>query len=707
MRAWLVPATAAMAVVSGVGCGAPAAMAQGAEPPLAAGDLSPSQQRTVHTHRWVLLNPSADIPLDLRETAAVELLDMQVQPAIAVLDEGLRGGQPVVMGAIITSLETAHVLPPSLLEPLLLALQTSEVDIVQRLAALLPRYGRTALDAVAAAAADTGLAASARVGPLLALGYFEGRESINALMTVLAGTPRSSREIIDATCQSLERLTNERFGADPDRWKTWWARHKDDADQNPPELMGELRDRIEELEKRLREQEAQIDTMAQRYVDELRKNFMALAAAEQYAELQTLLVDVYTQVRRFAVSRVERLMRDSELPPDDIQQQLAARVSDSGESPELRVSAARLLSALSYPEIPELVAAALAETTDGATAASYLDILASQAPASSLDAVLAWISDQQASGAAADVLWGLVQADRVPADRMPGVTYLAVEQMSETPSPELARLFAAIAPVGELDRVRLILGDVAQADAMRSAVADGLAFRGDDATLRLHAGDPAVYPKLVGLISRGASTLDTLGDLTALGPLEPHEQLWIDSVQHIASGLPADQLLAADDVLQGVPLFDESMRAGILQPAADLPNDSLEVPIRDPLLIRLASLRLSLQDATAAHGLYERLDPASLTVELLPSRFRAAALAGQYDFAASLDPDDMSWVRLLAAVADQDTDAAVPLRDEILRRFADTMTPEAAAIFAEANGKLPAQPSTDPTVIAQPSNGGD
>ena len=37
---------------------------------------------------------------------------------------------------------------------------------------------------------------------------------------------------------------------------------------------------------------------------------MALAAAEQYTELQTLLVDDLTPVRRFAMSRIERLMAD-------------------------------------------------------------------------------------------------------------------------------------------------------------------------------------------------------------------------------------------------------------------------------------------------------------------------------------------------------------------------------------------------------------
>ena len=88
------------------------------------------------------------------------------------------------------------------------------------------------------------------------------------------------------------------------------------------------------------------DQLNTRLVETLRELFVRLSNEEQLQRLPNLLDDELPAVRRFALDRVDRRVRDGEWVPVSIQDRLVARLADERELLDLRLSAAQLLSHL-------------------------------------------------------------------------------------------------------------------------------------------------------------------------------------------------------------------------------------------------------------------------------------------------------------------------------------------------------------------------
>ncbi|MHC4414107.1 MAG: coiled-coil domain-containing protein [Planctomycetota bacterium] len=635
-----------------------------------------------------VLNPSGDIDPQTRRHAAQELIAMDATEAIDALDEALRSGEPPVVGAVIDAMELSAQPVPGLLPAAVATLQEAQGETLEKLSLLLPRYGPQALDLVAQYAHNRDLPPARRLGPIHALAKFRSRESAVQLMALLDQERAAPPEITAAAGKSLEGLTGLPYGTDAQEWRRWWEKLKDEPIEDWLRIMvTHLSARTTELEQQIQQNKQANHVTAERLAQTLRELFLALSVEDQLDRLPELLGDDLTPVREFAVGRVERRLRDSERVPSPVQDKLAERVRDRTEVPALRLSAARLLNDLQYPATADLVAAAVAEETDQVIAASYLEILAKRPAPSGLDPILLWINDPEAGESAADALWAMITRDIIDEERLPTTRRAARAAFEWRGTAAHAKLLGAL---GEREDQARVEGLLDAADpGLRRAAAEGLAWAGARDPLLQRAGDEEVYPFAVRVLAQGPADLSTLRSLAELAPPEAHREQWAQAVEAVAGKLfPAD-LLATDEMLASFGHVDLRLRAAVLARVTDLPPEAAPADLRAALVARLAEIRIALGEFTLAYELGQRLQGVPLTSALTQLKFRAAALAGHYEEAAALNGDALAWVLLLSEIAQEHPDAAVAVREEILRQFEEQLVGEAKVIFDAASERLP------------------
>ncbi len=654
-------------------------------------DLTTRQRRQIEIFQSILLSSSSvDVAPETRRSAAEELIAMRIAPATSILAQALGSDSEAPVIAVIEAMEASSDPVAGLLATVITTLQTGSPEIAERLSSLLLRYGQPALQQTGAAALNRDSPTASRLGPITALGSFQSRESAGYLMTLLERDPPESPQVVAKACNSLERLTGFSFGSDADQWRTWWAEHKDEPLEDWLRIMLEqLRTRVAELEQQSQQLRRDNDATAQRVVDGYRDLFVILPPEDQFARLETLLSDALTPVRQFAVDRVERLLRDSELAPVQVQDKLAERLADAGELGGLRLSAARLLNDLNYPRTGELVGAALAAESDAARAAGYLEILAKRPSPEALAVLMRWLAVAQTTTSAADTLWALVSSAALDETALGQLRPEAHRAASQYVTPAHVRLLAGIGR--DIDREGIEKWLDSDDVAIRSAAAQGLSWAGVLEPLQQRAADEAIYPHRINLLARGAVDLATLRELVRVAPPQSHQQMWMVAMTGFFSKLLPGQMLQGDDLLASFEHVDQTLRVAALARAAQLPDDALPADQRAALFLRLAELWLATGNAQSAHDLLVRIDEASAPLNLAQLRFRAAALSGHYDTAAGLNNDAAVWVVLLTELAESDAVAAVRLRDEIQRRFEGAFDEQTQAAFDAVNRRLPGQ----------------
>ncbi|MCH8824462.1 MAG: hypothetical protein IH984_13260 [Planctomycetes bacterium] len=622
-----------------------------------------------------------------RQSAAEELIAMKIPQAFAVLTAALGSDQEPVVIAVINALDSAAEPVTELLPAAISTLQNGSPTVVSRLSIVLPRYGNSALKQVADATLDARAASAQRLGPISALGSFRSRESAGYLMQLLERQPTEPQDILNGVCDSLQKLTGLPHGRNVNRWRTWWAEHKNEPYEDWLRIMVQrLSSRITQLEQQAQQQQTSLDDAAKRIAEAERELFVRLSPQEQFVRLQQLLGEPWTDVRQFAVDRVERLLRDSEIPPVDVQDKLAQRLADPGESPTLRVSTARLLNDLNYTSTAELVVAVLAHETDPSRAAAYLEILYKRPTIEGFELAVKWLSHTDAKSAAADALWALVINGSLNQDQLTKVSVAIRQTLGEDVQVSGARLLAGLGQ--QPDGAQLETWLNSDDPLLRSAVAEGLAHAKIIDPLRQHAADEAVFPYLVKLLSRGPYDVATLRELAALVAPTAQNQMWTTTLVTFSSKLPANLMLQADDVLIGITHIDETLRGIILSRGAQLSENALSADERWPLFMRLSELWIVTGKYQQAHDLLLRIDKTVTLPNLAQLRFKAAALANQYELAFGMAGDSATWVKLLSETVEADPQVAARLRDEISRRFADGLDEQTKAMFDAANAKI-------------------
>lgn len=625
------------------------------------------RQRQLEVFDSTVRNPSTDIDAQTRRQAAEELIAMDEPDATERLIAALGCDEPVVIHAVIEAMELSPNPVPGLLPAAVGTLHDASDANREKLSLILPRYGRPALDLVAQHAQDSEATPAQRIGPIYALASFRSRESAEKLMTILDGQEPAPPEVINATCQSLERLTGLPYGSAPGEWRRWWDTLKDQPiEQWLRIVVDHLSKRTTELEGQIQQQRRERDVIATRLAEEKRRYFQTLLVEEQLRELPLLLSDALAPLRRFAMRRVERILRDSERVPEPVRERLVERLEDPAEVPQLRLTAAQLLSDLDYPETAELITAALDAERDKEIIRGYLEILAKRPTRANLDPILAWLDDPIAGEAAAGALWSVISKGILEPESLPAARTAARAAFESWPTAAHGRLLAAIGEPKDYAHLEALLDN---ADAgMRQAVAQGLAWAGARDLLVVRADREELFPFAVGVLASGEADLKTFELLARLKAPPAHTKQWERAVVGLAHRLDAAELLAADDLLATMAHVSLRLRAEALGQVAD-PASGDSLAHRAPILVRLADLQLGTGDYEGAYQTTLKLADSPVTAALAQLKFRAALLAQRFDEASTLSAAPRVWVNMFQQLAADQPRVAEALATEIERRF--------------------------------------
>lgn len=625
------------------------------------------RQRQLEVFDSTVRNPSTDIDAQTRRQAAEELIAMDEPDATERLIAALGCDEPVVIHAVIEAMELSPNPVPGLLPAAVGTLHDASDANREKLSLILPRYGRPALDLVAQHAQDSEATPAQRIGPIYALASFRSRESAEKLMTILDGQEPAPPEVINATCQSLERLTGLPYGSAPGEWRRWWDTLKDQPiEQWLRIVVDHLSKRTTELEGQIQQQRRERDVIATRLAEEKRRYFQTLLVEEQLRELPLLLSDALAPLRRFAMRRVERILRDSERVPEPVRERLVERLEDPAEVPQLRLTAAQLLSDLDYPETAELITAALDAERDKEIIRGYLEILAKRPTRANLDPILAWLDDPIAGEAAAGALWSVISKGILEPESLPAARAAARAAFESWPTAAHGRLLAAIGEPKDYAHLEALLDN---ADAgMRQAVAQGLAWAGARDLLVVRADREELFPFAVGVLASGEADLKTFELLARLKAPPAHTKQWERAVVGLAHRLDAAELLAADDLLATMAHVSLRLRAEALGQVAD-PASGDSLAHRAPILVRLADLQLGTGDYEGAYQTTLKLADSPVTAALAQLKFRAALLAQRFDEASTLSAAPRVWVNMFQQLAADQPRVAEALAAEIERRF--------------------------------------
>jgi hypothetical protein len=606
-----------------------------------------------------LLHPSDDVTDDTRVAAAAELLGMSSAESRRALAAALRCGRASVVGAVARALVTSDKVGSWLLEPAIAALATAPPEARDGLAAAMARLGSESIPRLAALALDGQVPAARRVGVIHALGWFRSQEAAAHLLTLLKPSRREPAEVLAAASAALERLTGLRCDRDPLRWVEWWPRYQTVPPGQWPVVTSQIQSQL------LAEADRAGDELARRHVETLRELFRMLPLDEQRARLDALLGDESPIVRRFAINRLARLLRDSERVPPELQEALARRLADP--SPAIRADAARLLETMRYPGLGAIVAAALLEERSREVRAAWLDILARQPVAEAIDPALRLLGDREHGSAAADVLTGALAGAAPPVGVTMTIRSAIHSLAAEARSPAHVRLLMLAGDQADVDAgIAMLDGG---SDAVRRAVADGLRLRGVREPLVTRAGDPLIFPAAVGAIADHAASLADLRLLATLRPSAEHRAIWSEAIRTCAAALPVQDLVVADTILEPLDYGDPELRVEVLTRITQADSAGIPPTVFDAATARLAALLLALRRPEEAHLLLEQRVAAGGGSILAPLRFRAAVILGYFDLAAQLEGDARRWIELLRDLTAVDVEAAARLRQEVARRF--------------------------------------
>lgn len=634
--------------------------AQPPEQPPAEPAEDPSAQE-VQFLASVLNNPANDRPT--RTGAARRLLQLDSDPARAILAEALGSGDAARLLPVIEAMSEPAEPPAKLLEPAVTAIQAAPADVVEPLAILLAKYGDQARQRLADCALDASASTTARSACIRALAQFTTREVGDVLIALINPRRDEPAPIRAAAYDALRRFSGLDLGDTYQPWREWWNEDRDRSREEWAEAVTRrMLDRIGQLER-------QNADLGRRYGELLRELYRALPLEAQLARLPQDLADPLVSAREFAMARVARLLRDSVPVSPPIQAELRNRLADA--SAPVRLQAVQLLDEMASPNLAELVAARLPEETDRPVLRAYLDVLANRAHRPALPAILARLQDQELRPAAATAVWGLARQVRLSDDEraLAAEALKAVRQPAETASPAVDRALVTVGQEGDsADLIALL--DSAEPDH-RAAIAEGLVARGMRQPLLDRANDAVIYPYALQSVAAEAPTLSNFRVIIGLAPPEGMTDLWSESVRQLARNADPepDVIIEADRLLERAPYADARLRQMVLLRAAVLPPDAMLPEQRAQILRRLTPILFELREALRAYELLETMGDLTNYPELATLKFTAALRAGRFENAFEMQPDPSQWIAEMGAIAGPRPELAERIRGEILRRF--------------------------------------
>lgn len=680
---WVVSASLGLALLlAAAACAAmPAAKSvQDAGSPVSDDPVPPltrDQQEELDYHTEVFRSPAASHRT--RATAAGRLLEMNLRESIVVLQSALRGDQVPLMQAVIDAMSRQEESTIELLDAAVDALRTAPLEVTDPLTEVIVAYGDPALAELSILARDRAVPATERLPAVHALSAFSNRAGAETLLDLIDPQRREDQRLRQAAFEGLRRLSPADFGDDYQRWRRWWVQVR-----NRPvapvtdESLDQLRDQLIQMRR-------ENERLASQNVELLGELYRSIKEIDrQLARLQLDINDDLPVVREFALDRIDRLLRDSNPIPESLRDEVSRRLDD--ESAILRRKAATLLHELfelDDPRLGDTLAQRLVDETDTDAATRYLEILADRPCVEALDPVLTWLNQLSPNDAPAEALWRLLTALELDEAQLASAATVVAESWQVSDSPRIARLAALLIDEADLGEITTLLDD--ENLQIRSHVAEGLAARGVSQPLLDRAQDPAVYPWALQAISEVPAELVEFGRVVSLAPPVGMEETWQRTTLAFAQRLDSSLLLQVDDLLSSSGRATPQMRISNLQRGATANGDSVTPEYHVNVLIRLSGLLLEAELISEAFTLLEN----ETAAELAEPKFTAALLAGRYAVAAVIHPEAIDWVNALAARVETNPAGAAGLRDEIARRFAESLSGELKTAFDLASAKIP------------------
>jgi hypothetical protein len=632
--------------------------------------------------RGVLLDPGTGD--ELRRQAVDRLARDGSAAAIDALAAALRSADPAVVSVTLQALGQTPDANEALLEPLigpmLEALAVAPTGLLDPLGLLLARLDKADRAPVREMATDPQRPPTERLAAIHVLGVLATIESGDTLIDLADPARNEDPAIRRAAREALARMVGRDLGDDHGAWTAWWsqARRRGLAD-----WWREIRRRDREQIARL---QTELDALASRHVELLRQLYAgfndAAPSAREIELLSAHLADPAPAVRRFALGRVERLVRDSVPIPPPLLPEITARLDD--DNGPIRAAAVRLLDEAGIPALDAELITRLPSEPDPVTASAMLDVLGRSGDSAAADAIVARLDVPATAPAAARAAWMLAVADALPPEARTRAAALAEARLKSVPDAvDATRLLATI---GDEAAVSSLVARLVPetGPAVTAAIAEGLASRGLLEPLLERSDLPAVRPVLVDALADGEPTETRLVRLLELEPaaeIADARRAWESAVARLARRLPPFGVLTIDATMAEAagPAAAERRRL-MLVPTADAAaregrEDATEV-------LRAATVLLvDLGRAAEAWTLIEQAGTVGTDEKVRGPRADAAMLTGRYDEAATVDGDPDRWLATLRGVvaraesavdaerAARASDTARRLAAEIARRF--------------------------------------
>ncbi len=637
-------------------------------------DLESRESRVLEQASEVLLQPAGAVDLDARSEAARQLMLLDHEDATVVLEEAVRRSDTPPLLAVLSASSTLETPSDALRTSFLDVLPGTSSGMHEPLGVELARFQErfpSTLLTIRTLALDPSKMDTPRIAAIKALPGFRshGDEAIETVMVLLDRHEMETDEIVNAAIESAESLTGLPSMEQPADWTAWWSINRRRS------MVDRMRNVLEAMNRRVLQIEVESEharndsrLSSDRLIDVYRDLFPMLTLLQQQEKLLELLEDPRADVRLFAIERVAMMLRDGNDTP-----QLRTATMSLLRDPDLKVRrmAGSMLGELGHEGIETIVIESLENEEDPEVLAHALAAIDVHPTLAAVPAARKLLAIESARDQAARTLLSILKSDmRVDATVRMEIASAAREAIRESSDPSIAALLVLTGNTTDLDQLVLLL-DV-EDEATRKMIAEALLQRGRHAELLARADDEVLYPYALR-----AGVTGQAGDIRRLLAMEPPTEnlaeAWMNSVAELAGTLPSERILELDDMVGATPHATDMLRARLLSTA--VADAELDVQLHRRILKRLIPMLLE-QDAAASALTHIRgLDEAALDEELRNLSFISAIRARLYDEAVAVHDDPGMWVTAFEDTVASRPDSSIDLRNEIVRRFSESLTP--------------------------------
>jgi len=636
--------------------------------------LEPRELHLLEQASGLLLQPAGAVNLDARSDAARELMLLDHEDATVVLEKAIRRGDTPPLLAVLSASSTLETPSDALRASFLDVLPGASPGIQELLGVELARFQEqypSTLLTIRTLALDPSNMDTHRIAAIKSLPGFRshGDDALETVMILLDRHEMESDEIVNAAFDSAESLTGLPSMEHPADWTTWWSINRRRS------MIDRMRNVLEAMNRRVLQIEIESEharddsrLASDRLIEVYRDLFPMLTLQQQQAKLLELLGDSRADVRRFAIERVAMMLRDGNDTP-----QLRTTTMSLLRDPDIEVRrlAGSMLGELGHEGIETIVIESLENEEDPEVLAHALAAIDVHPTLAAVPAARKLLAMEAVRDQAARTLLSILKSDmRIDATVRMEIASAAREAIRESSDPSIAAMLVMTGNTADLDQLVLLLD--AEDEATRKMIAEALLQRGRRAELLARADDGVLYPFALraGVTGQG-------GDIRRLLAMEPPTEdlaeTWMNSVAELAGTLPSDRVLELDDMVGATPHATDMLRARLL--SAAVADAELDVELHRRILKRLIPMLLE-QDAAASALTHIRgLDEVDLDEELRNLSFISAIRARLYDEAAVVHDDPGMWVNAFEDTVASRPDSSTDLRNEIVRRFSESLTP--------------------------------